>query len=127
MVITVVSKKNIEQVCEDLKEAVVSRKFGVVGIHDMKATMAKKDVVFDRECRIFEVCHPGYAKTVLEQNMEISTALPCRISVYEKDGEVVLATMNPGIMLQMFDAEGVASVAQEVERVLVASMNDAAG
>jgi uncharacterized protein (DUF302 family) len=126
MVITVQSKKNIEQVCEDLQVAITNRKFGVVGMHNMKETMAKKGVSFERECRIFEVCYPGHAKTVLEQNMEISTALPCRISVYEEDGSVVLATLKPALMLQMFGGEGLDQVAQEVETVLLESMEVAA-
>lgn len=126
MVITVQSKKNIEKVCEDLQVAITSRKFGVVGVHNMKETMAKKGVSFDKECRIFEVCNPGHAKTVLEQNMAISTALPCRISVYEERDGVVLATMKPALMLQMFGGEGLEGVAQEVETVLVESMEFAA-
>jgi len=126
MVITVKSKKNIEQVCEDLRVAITSRQFGVVGVHNMKETMAKKGVSFDRACHIFEVCNPGHAKTVLEQNMAISTALPCRISVYEEDGGVVLATMKPALMLQMFGGEGLDEVAIEVETVLVESMEVAA-
>jgi uncharacterized protein (DUF302 family) len=126
MVITVQSKKNIDQVCEDLQRAITSRKFGVVGVHNMKETMAKKGVSFETECRIFEVCHPGHAKTVLEQNMAISTALPCRVSVYEEAGSVVLATLKPALMLQMFGGEGLDGVAQEVERILVESMDEAA-
>ena len=126
MVITIQSKKNIEKVCEDLQIAITSRKFGVVGVHNMKETMAKKGVSFDKACRIFEVCHPGHAKTVLEQNMQISTALPCRISVYEEGDVVVLATLNPAMMLQMFGGEGLEGVAQEVETVLLESMEFAA-
>jgi uncharacterized protein (DUF302 family) len=40
--------------------------------------MAKKGVEFAHECLIFEVCQPQQAKKVLEQNMSVSTALPCR-------------------------------------------------
>jgi len=40
--------------------------------------MAKKGVKFASECLIFEVCQPQQAKKVLDQNMSVSTALPCR-------------------------------------------------
>ena len=57
--------------------------------------MAKKGVEFTHECRVFEVCQPQQAKEVLEQDMSISTMLPCRISVYEEEGKTILATLKP--------------------------------
>jgi Domain of unknown function DUF302 len=39
------------------------------------------------------VCNPHQTKKVLEANLEISTALPCRISVYQ-EGEVVKDTYS---------------------------------
>ena len=96
-------------------------------IHDLKATMAKKGVEFATDCRIFEVCNPQQAKRVLESRMEVSTALPCRISVYEEDGKVKLATIKPSMMLEMFGAEDLGPVAEEVEKVMFEIMDEAAG
>ena len=80
------SKKPLKELAADLEKAVVSHKFGILGVHDLKAKMAEKGVAFARECRIYEVCNPHQAKKVLEANLEISTALPCRISLYEEGG-----------------------------------------
>ena len=60
------STKPLERLASDLTDAVVKNKFGVLGVHDLKQTMAKKGVAFERECRIFEVCNPHQAKKVLE-------------------------------------------------------------
>ena len=120
------SKKPLEQVAKDLEEAVARHKFGVLGIHDLKATMAKKGVEFARECRIFEVCNPHQAKKVLEANLEISTALPCRISVYEESGVTKLATIKPSAMLDLYATPGLKGVAQEVEATIEAIMAEAA-
>lgn len=87
------SQKPLERVVKDLEEAVARHKFGVLGVHDLKAKMAEKGVPFDRECHIFEVCNPHQAKKVLEANLEISTALPCRISVFQERGVTRLATI----------------------------------
>jgi uncharacterized protein (DUF302 family) len=46
--------------------------------------MAKKGVEFSKECLTYEVCNPFQAKKVLEANPSISTALPCRIAVFEE-------------------------------------------
>jgi uncharacterized protein (DUF302 family) len=89
--------------------------------------MAKKGVEFTPECLVFEVCQPQQAKKVLDQNMGISTALPCRISIFEQDGRTVLATLKPTTLLAMFNTPQLAGVAREVEDSIVKIMNEAAG
>jgi uncharacterized protein (DUF302 family) len=126
MLLIVESKKPLDQVVKDLGEAVTRHKFGVLGIHDLKETLAKKGVEFARECRIFEVCNPHQAKKVLEANMEISTALPCRISVYEEGGVTRLATIKPSAMLELYVTPGLKRVAEEVEASIEAIMAEAA-
>lgn len=119
------STKSIDQTCEDLQTAVSNHKFGVLTVHNLAETMAKKGVEFDGECRIFEVCNPHQAKKVLESNPEISTALPCRISVYTEGDTVKLSTISPSLMLGMFGADDIKSVADEVEETLTAIMDEA--
>jgi len=121
------TEKSLEQVCDDLQKAIASRSFGVVAVHDLQKTMVSKGVPFDHSCRLYEVCNPHQAKRVLESKMEISTALPCRISVYEDGGQIKLATIRPTAMLQMFGDAELQIVAQEVEQVMVDSMDEAAG
>jgi uncharacterized protein (DUF302 family) len=120
------SKKSMDQVAKDLEAAVTRHKFGVLGVHDLRATMAKKGVDFARECRIFEVCNPQQAKRVLESNLEVSTALPCRISLYEEGGVTRLATIKPTAMIALYRAPGLQGVAQEVEATLELIMAEAA-
>ena len=81
--------------------------------------MAKKGVEFARECLIFEVCQPQQAKEVFDQNMSVSTALPCRISTYEEGGKTMLATLKPTTLLAMFDAPQLEELTQEVEDMIV--------
>lgn len=59
--------------------------------------------------------------------MSLSTALPCRISIYEEDGKTVLATLKPTVLLGMFKVPQLADVAQKVENVIVKMMHEAAG
>src|SRR5512136_854682 len=99
MLFEIQSEKTIDQVCQDLEKAVVNHKFGVMTVHNLKETLKKKGVDFNRECRIFEVCNPQQAKRVLEKDIEVSTALPCRISVYEEGGKTKLATLKPTALI----------------------------
>ena len=125
MLFEVESPKSIDQVCQDLEKAVVEHKFGVMTVHNLKETMNKKGVEFDRECRIFEVCNPRQAKRVLEKNMELSTALPCRISVFTEGGKVKLATLKPTVLISQFNAPELQPVAKEVEDTLMEIMREA--
>ena len=126
MIFQVKAKKNLSDVARDLEAAVQRHKFGVMGVHDLKAKMQEKGVEFDRECLIFEVCNPHQAKKVLEKNAEISTALPCRISVYSEGDDVVLATIKPTAMLALYQSAGLEPIAGEVEEAIVAIMQEAA-
>ena len=120
------SRKPLDRVAKDLEEAVARHKFGVLGVHDLKAKLAEKGVVFSHECRVFEVCNPHQAKNVLDANLEISTALPCRISVYEEGGVTKLATIKPTAMIDLYSTPGLKDVAREVEVTLEAIMAEAA-
>ncbi len=126
MLYRVNSKKKLSDVARDLEAACQKNKFGVLAVHDLKAKMNEKGVDFDRDCLIFEVCNPHQAKKVLERNAEISTALPCRISVYEEADGVTLATIKPTAMLEMFREAGLEPVAEEVEQAIVNIMREAA-
>jgi uncharacterized protein (DUF302 family) len=95
-------------------------------VHNLKETMAKKGVEFARECLIFEVCQPQQAKKVLDENMSLSTALPCRISIYEESDKTVLATLKPTTLLAMFGVPQLEAVAKEVEDTIVKIMTEAA-
>ena len=116
----------LDVVCRNLPEIAQRHKFGVLGVHDLKEKMTSKGVAFDRECRVFEVCNPQQAKEVLSRAMEISTALPCRISVYQEDGRTVLAAIMPTKLLGLFNAPGVVAAAKEVEDTMTRIIDDVA-
>jgi uncharacterized protein (DUF302 family) len=126
MLIELSTRKTVSEVAAALQVAVPANRFGVLHVHNLKETMAKKGVEFAHECLIFEVCQPQQAKKVLEGNMSVSTALPCRISIYEQGGQTVLATLRPTATLALFDTPQLAGVAQEVEATIVKIMNEAA-
>lgn len=126
MLYRVESRKTLAEVGRGLEAAAEKYKFGILAVHDLKAKMQEKGVNFDRDCLIYEVCNPQQAKKVLEANVEISTALPCRISVYSEGAGVTLATLRPTALLEIFQTPGLRAVAEEVEEVILKIMNEAA-
>ena len=126
MLIKLPTEKTVSETATALQAAVEANHFGVMQVHNLKETMAKKGVAFDHECLIFEVCQPQQAKKVLDQNMSVSTALPCRISIYEEGGKTMLASLKPTTLLALFNTPQLTDVAQEVEDTIVKIMKTAA-
>jgi len=126
MLFEVSSSKTLEAIDQGLRASAAKHQFGVIAVHDLKETMAKKGVEFNGECLIYEICNPHQAKKVLEANGAVSVALPCRISVYSKGQAYQLATILPTAMMEMFGDPALAPVAREVETVVVAMMQEAA-
>lgn len=120
------ANKPIDRVRADLEAACARNGFGVLGVHDIGAKLAEKGFAIERDCLIYEVCSPPQAKKVLDEDPRISTVLPCRISVWREGDKTRLATLRPTLMLAMFGADKLKPVAQEVERTMIAIMEEAA-
>jgi uncharacterized protein (DUF302 family) len=126
MLIKISTGKTVNEAAAALQAAVQANHFGVMQIHNLKETMMKKGVEFGRECLLFEVCQPQQAKRVLDQDMSISTALPCRISIYEENSKTIMVTLKPTTLLRMFNEPRLEGVAQEVEATISKIMKEAA-
>ena len=125
MLVKLSTTKSVTETAAALKAAVEANHFGVMQVHNLKETMARKGVEFEPDCLIFEVCQPQQAKKVLQQNMSVSTALPCRISIYQEGGKTTVATLKPTALLAMFQTPQLEAVAQDVEDTIVKIMTDA--
>ncbi|MDA3923848.1 MAG: DUF302 domain-containing protein [Kiritimatiellae bacterium] len=113
MLIKITTEKTASEAAAALQTAVDANHFGVMQVHNLKETMEKKGVEFAHECLIYEVCQPQQAKKVLEENMSVSTALPCRISIYEEEGKTIQATLKPTTLLAMFNTPQLKGVAEQ--------------
>jgi uncharacterized protein (DUF302 family) len=117
---------SVDAVGERLEKAAQAHKFGVLNVIDLKAKMASKGVEFSHECRIYEICNPQRAKEVLDSDLSISTALPCRVSLYEEGGSTKMATLLPTQVLSLFGTDNIKSVAETVEADIKAIIDEAA-
>ena len=125
-VITRATALPLATVCSRLPEVATSHKFGVLATHNLREKMESKGVPFNRECRVIEACNPQQARDVLSQAIEISTALPCRISVYTEGKETRIGMLRPAQMLAGLSADpSIAAIAREVEEKTVRMVDDA--
>ncbi len=121
------STRSIDEIQKELEASAARNKFGIIAVHDLQQIMKNKSVDLAIECKVFEICNPHQAKKVLDADAILSTALPCRISVYGNPGAYHLATMLPTAMMAAFDKPAINAVAKEVEDVMLTMMRDAAG
>jgi uncharacterized protein (DUF302 family) len=117
-IVVVETSKPIDEACTALEKAVAEHRFGILHVHNVRETLSKKGVSFDRDVRIFDVCNPQRAKQVLEKNPLMSAALPCAISVFSDAGKTIFAFIRPTVMLGLFGAASLDPVAEEVERTV---------
>ena len=118
------SKKSVQEIEKAFAGVAARHKFGVLGTHNLKQKMNEKGVPFERDCLVFEVCNPQQASKVLEADMSISTALPCRVSVYQEGGKIKIATLKPTALMGLFQNPALRTVAVEVEKTLFEIMQE---
>ena len=119
------TSKSVDQAVVDLQEAVKKYKFGVLHIHNLEETMKKKGVDFPNQCQILEICNPQKAKEVLEDDMEMNMALPCRVSVYTDKGKTKIGMIKPTALLAFLSqSESLKKVAEDVEEKINQMIDD---
>jgi uncharacterized protein (DUF302 family) len=127
MLLTADTNRSVEQVRELMPEVAKKHGFGVLGVHDLRATLREKGQEFDRAVLVFDVCNPVQAKKVLTAAPQVSCVLPCRVSVFERDGGSRLVTVQPTRMMGMFDTPELADVAHDVEESMRAILDEFEG
>jgi uncharacterized protein (DUF302 family) len=118
--------KSFDQASADLETAVKHNGFGVLHVHDLGSTLRSKGMTFKEQCKIFEICNPGQAVKVLANDMRLSLALPCRISVFTEKGKTIIGLIKPTQMLSALSQDAaLAKVAKEVEEVTIKMVDEA--
>lgn len=120
------SSRNPEEVEVRLREAATRHKFGILHVHDLRQTLNSKGIELGSECRVYDVCNPQAASKALHTEMRVSTVLPCRISVFSENQGCTIATVRPTSLLEATGLDGVAALAEEVEREILAIIDEAA-
>ncbi len=127
MLIKVESSKPLEEVRQKLEETAKSKGFGVMSVHEVTNILQSKGHPISYGCVIVEICQPKAASQVLSKKPDISTAMPCRVSIYEENGKTVLATISPLQMIEMFNEPELKDIAQEIESTVKEIMEESAG
>jgi len=120
------TNKSFNQASTDLETAVKHLGFGVLHVHDLGTTLRSKGIVFDEDCKVFEVCNPKQAATVMSIDMRLNMVLPCRISVFTEKGKTKIGLIKPVQMLSALSQDAaLVQVAKEVEEKTIQMVDEA--
>jgi len=105
MLYTVKPNASIQTIKNEIVTQAKEVGFGVLKEYPFKDILKEKGHPIERDITVYELCNPAAAKEVLSTHPEMSVYLPCRISLYEEDGQVILSTIGIEDMLQNFDLD----------------------
>jgi uncharacterized protein (DUF302 family) len=121
---TVETTKSVDEAVAAIETKAAEKGFRVLHVHDVQATLAAKG--FETEpMKIVEVCNAKFASQVLAKDKKISLMLPCPISVFVEAGKTYISALKPRVIADYYPDANIESIATEVERVVLALVDEA--
>jgi uncharacterized protein (DUF302 family) len=93
------SKLPIEKVTEKVPAACEEKKFALLHTYVYHDIVESKGFPIDRKVYIYEICQAKTAAAMLTDFPHFSIFMPCKLAIYENNGETIISTMNMAIML----------------------------
>ena len=116
---TVTSHHNLDQVMTQLKHALSEASFGVLWEFDLAKKFAEKELTFDDQYHILEVCNPKEAHRVVSAERRAGYFLPCKLAVYTENGQTKVGMPRPTALIGLVEEEELKQVALDVEQQLI--------
>lgn len=117
---TVLTTKTIDEAIESIEKNLKDNKFGVLWQLNLTETLQKKGVnSYQKPYRILEVCNPVEAARVLAHNPLVGYFLPCKIAVYEEEGQTKIGFPKPTAMIGLLNDDELVVIAKEIEEILI--------
>ncbi|MFC4410744.1 DUF302 domain-containing protein [Chungangia koreensis] len=117
---TVKTSKTISEAISSVEENLKNNKFGVLWHLDLTAKLQEKGVnSYTTPYHILEVCNPVEAAKVLNVNPLVGYFLPCKIAVYEDEGETAIGLPKPSSLVSMLENEELKQIATQIEQTLI--------
>ena len=111
------TKKSVDQAVADIEAGVQEHSFGVLHSYNFKSILHEKGFELANECRVLEICNPRLASEILQHDVTVNLALPCRVSVYEENGQTKIGMVPPTAILGLISqSEELREAAKVVEQ-----------
>lgn len=96
------SKLGFQETVDAIVESATEHRWNVSHQYDLQATMLKNGFEV-APVTVLSLCSPQYAHQVLKgtDDRVVSALMPCRVSVYEKNGKTYVSMMNASFFSQL--------------------------
>jgi len=122
--LTVITKKDFKSAVDSVVRETEKAGFRVLHIHDVQETLSKKGFAIE-PLKIIEICNAKNAYDVLQKDLRMGLLLPCKINVYQKEGETYISGMKPSVMRGIFKSKDLEGLFKNVEEVIDIIINKA--
>lgn len=114
---TVTTNKSFDEAVNAVERETKNAGFKVLYIHDVYATLKEKSLAME-PFKIIEICNAKSAYAVLRADIKIGLCLPCKINVYQKDGQIYISGMRPIVLSQFFPQANLGNVPIDVDIII---------
>ncbi|WP_273833037.1 DUF302 domain-containing protein [Guptibacillus sedimenti] len=116
---TVETSKTVDQAVSDLSNELKTEKFGVLWDFDLSAKLQEKGMNFETPYRVLEVCNPKEAERVLNEDKLVGYFLPCKIVVFDDDGQTKIGMPKPTTLLNLTGKNELGEIGYDIEKRLI--------
>lgn len=93
------STQSVTSISEKVPAACEKHKFALLQSYIYHEIVASKGFPIKRKVFIYEICQAKTAAGMLTDFPHFSIFMPCKLAIYEENGETIIATMNMEIVL----------------------------
>lgn len=123
---TVEAKTAVEETVELLTKELGTRGFGVLSKIDVQKIIKQKLGADMDGYVILDICSPRDAKEAIDAHKDVGLILPCKMTVYEDHGKVVISLYKPTEAIRLLGFDDLKSLAEHAEKELMLAMNSLA-
>ncbi|KMM37922.1 DUF302 domain-containing protein [Guptibacillus hwajinpoensis] len=121
---TVETSKTVDQAVTDLSESLQEEKFGVLWDFDLTSKLQEKGMDFNTPYRVLEVCNPKEAERVLSEDKLVGYFLPCKIVVFDDEGQTKIGMPKPTTLLGLTGDDQLNDIGTDIEKRLVSCIDN---
>lgn len=122
---TLKTSMDIDKVVNSLEGTLKEEGFGILWDFDLTGKLQEKGMDFNTPYRVLEVCNPKEAEQVLSEDKMVGYFLPCKIVVYEENGETYVGMPRPTALINFVENQKLNDVASDIEKRLMISIESA--
>jgi cytochrome c oxidase cbb3-type subunit 3 len=122
--ITMESSYSLEETIENLEGAIVSQNFILIRTDTLEHGLTAEGEEDSKEV-ILHFCNFSFLYEALKVDPRVGMFLPCRVTVTERDGKVMVTTINPLYLSHLFNNNELDEFCKQMHEVYTAILEDA--